>query len=404
MSVSAERSILARLSEDERLHSQAVASAIRARITASGGWLAFDAFMDLALYAPGLGYYSAGAVKLGAQGDFVTAPESSRLFGACLARQCAQVLSATGGGRILEFGAGSGALAASVLERLATLGALPAEYAILEVSADLAERQRARLRELPEALRQRVRFLSHLPEHPMRGVLIANEVLDALPCERFVVRAGRVRALGVACDAEGGFVEREGEASEPLVRLAQPLVDEFQLTEGYRSEVCSRLEPWVASAGECLEQGVMLLVDYGLPRAQFYHPQRREGTLRCHFRHRAHEDPLILVGLQDLSSWVDFTRVAQAGEAAGLSLAGFTTQAGFLIGTGIDELLGEAADEKTRVQRTGEAARLLLPGEMGEAFKVMALARELHEPLRGFSFQDRVPSLSRIPETDSPEP
>jgi SAM-dependent MidA family methyltransferase len=399
MSVSIERSI-ARLSQDERQHSQAVAEMIRARIAASGGWLAFDAFMELALYAPGLGYYSAGAVKLGARGDFVTAPETSPLFGECLARQCAQVLTATGGGSILEFGAGSGALAASLLETLASLGALPEEYAILEVSADLAERQRARLQRLPEALQRRVRFLSRLPEHPLRGVVIANEVLDALPCERFVVRDRGVRALGVACDANGTFVERETEASERLVRLAQPLVDEFRLAEGYRSEVSSRLKPWVATAGECLQQGVMLLVDYGLPRAQLYHPQRREGTLRCHFRHQAHEDPLILVGLQDISSWVDFTRVADAGAAAGLSLVGFTTQAGFLIGTGIDELLSAAPDEKTRLQRTGEAARLLLPGEMGEAFKVMALGRELNEPLVGFTFQDLAPSLPRIPGTD----
>jgi SAM-dependent MidA family methyltransferase len=392
MTTSAERSMLATLSDAERQHSSSLADLIRTRIAAAGGWLPFDTFMELALYAPGLGYYSAGAVKLGVGGDFVTAPEMSTLFGQCLARQCAEVLAVTGGG-ILEFGAGTGAMAATLLEALAELGALPDRYAILEVSADLAARQRTRLDALPEKLRQRVVWLERLPQEPMRGVVLANEVLDALPCSRFVVHETRVRALGVAMGADGAFIEREAFADDVLVRYAEPLVREFKLSDGYRSEVCWRIEPWITGVRQCLDQGAIFLIDYGLPRAQYYHPQRIDGTLRCHFKHRAHNDPFILVGVQDISSWVDFTRVAEAGAAAGLNLCGFTTQAGFLIGSGIEELLGADVDEITRTRRTGEAARLLLPGEMGEAFKVMALGRGFDEALRGFALQDLSPSL-----------
>lgn len=392
MTLSAERSMLTLLSETERQHSSSLADVIRTRIAAAGGWLPFDTFMELALYAPGLGYYSAGAAKLGVGGDFVTAPEMSRLFSQCLARQCAEVLAMTGGG-VLEFGAGTGAMAVTVLEAMAGLGVLPEQYAILEVSADLAARQRARVEELPATLRKRVVWLARLPEEPMRGVILANEVLDALPCARFVVHETRVRALGVAMGADGGFIEREAFADDLLVRYAEPLVREFGLADGYRSEVCWRIEPWIAGVRQCMERGVILLIDYGLPRAHYYHPQRTDGTLRCHFKHRAHNDPLILVGVQDISSWVDFTRVAEAGEAAGLNLCGFTTQAGFLIGSGIEELLEADTDDITRARRTGEAGRLLLPAEMGEAFKVMALGRDWDRPLRGFTLQDLSPSL-----------
>ena len=228
----------------------------------------------------------------------------------------------------------------------------------------------------------------------MCGVVLANEVLDALPCARFVVHETRVRALGVAMGADGGFIEREGFPDEQLARYAQPLVREFALADGYRSEAV--LADRALDRGNPREsgrQGAIILIDYGLPRAHYYHPQRVDGTLRCHFKHRAHNDPLILVGVQDISAWVDFTRVAEAGDAAGLQLCGFTTQAGFLIGSGIEELLGSDEDEITRARRTGEAGRLLLPAEMGEAFKVMALGCALPQPLRGFTLQDLSPSL-----------
>jgi SAM-dependent MidA family methyltransferase len=366
----------------EEAHSQAVARMIRERIDAGGGWLSFDAFMDLALYAPGLGYYSAGSAKLGAGGDFTTAPELSDLFSICVARQCAEVLELTGGS-ILELGAGTGQMAATVLETLASLGTLPERYAILEVSADLRDRQRMRIERLPEDLKRRVVWFDRLPAKPSSGVVLANEVLDALPCQRVIVRDGEARALGVIATAQDAFAEQEGRAENRLVaewkRLSRELP--YELPDDYRTELCLRVEPWIASLADCLDRGVMLLFDYGLPRAHYYHPERTQGTLRCHYKHRVHDDPLINVGVQDITAWVDFTRVAEAADAAGLQVRGFATQAAFLLGLGIESLVRDP-------RQASEARQLLMPGEMGEAFKAIALARDVDSPLSGFSVQD----------------
>lgn len=384
------------LSAEEEAHSAAVAALIRERVAAAGGWIPFDRFMELALYAPGLGYYSAGSVKLGPGGDFVTAPEVSDLFSRCVARQCAQVLA--GGGEILELGAGSGRMAAVILDSLASLGKLPAQYAILEVSADLVERQRQRLGKLPREIRERVTWLERLPERPINGVILANEVLDALPCRRFTLRSGAVRELGVAEEDEAavtGFVEREAAADEELASAGAALLRELPspLPEGYASEICLRVAPWIAGVAACLDRGLMLMFDYGLPRAHYYHPQRTEGTLRCHFKQRVHDDPYINIGVQDITAWVDFTRVAEAAAACGLDVAGFCTQAAFLLATGVDQLLAEATDAVEHARLAGEARRLLLPGEMGEAFKVMALTRKCDVALEGFALQDLRQSL-----------
>jgi SAM-dependent MidA family methyltransferase len=422
MTLSAPGSILPSLSPDEQQHSRAVAELIRQQTVAAGGWLSFERFMELALYAPGLGYYSAGSVKIGAGGDFVTAPEISDLFSRCVARQCAEVLAETGGD-ILEFGAGTGRMAATVLQALAEAGVLPDRYFILEVSADLAQRQRERLQELPPTLRDRVVWLDRLPERPIRGVILANEVLDALPCHRFTLRAGEVRELGVALDAAGerqrssglhapgerdwgadtssdsrdaqSFVESDATPGAALAAACHALMRELPqpLPDGYTSEVCLRVNPWITSVGECLERGVLLLFDYGLPRAHFYHPQRVTGTLRCHFKQRVHDDPYISVGVQDITAWVDFTRVAEAAVDSGLDVLGFATQAAFLLAMGIEQFTAEASDTVEHAKRAGEARRLLMPGEMGEAFKVMALARGYDLPLSGFSLQDLRHSL-----------
>ena len=386
--------ILPALSPDEQQHSAVVATLLREAVATAGGWLSFERFMDLALYAPGLGYYSAGSTKLGSGGDFVTAPEVSDLFSRCVARQCAEVLAVTGG-EILELGAGTGRMAATVLESLAAEGVLPERYSILEVSADLAERQRERLRALPAALRERVVWLDRLPPRPIRGVVLANEVLDALPCQRFVVTAAdAVQELGVAVEGDS-FVERLAPPDGALATACQSLLSELPqpLPPGYTSEVCLRLESWLASVGECLERGLILLFDYGLPRAHYYHPQRVTGTLRCHFKQRAHDDPYVNVGVQDITAWVDFTRVAEAAVAAGLEVAGFCTQAAFLLATGIEKFVAEADDIVEQTRRAGEARRLLLPGEMGEAFKVMALLRDYERGLGGFGLQDLRHSL-----------
>ncbi|HYL03080.1 MAG TPA: SAM-dependent methyltransferase [Steroidobacteraceae bacterium] len=394
MTRSAVRSTLPPLSPEERRHSETIAALIRSELADRGGWLSFERFMELALYAPGLGYYSAGSAKLGVGGDFVTAPEVSELFGRCLAAQCAAILAATGG-EILELGAGTGALAAALLPALAAHGVLPERYAILEVSADLAARQRARLASLAPALRERVVWLERLPEPALAGVILANEVADALPCRRFTVRGDRVEELGVAVGADGSFVCAEAPSDAALAAACTALRGTLResLPEGYTSELCLRLEPWIASLGDCLARGVLLLIDYGLPRAHYYHPQRHAGTLRCHFRQRAHDDPFINVGVQDITAWVDFTRAAEAGHAVGLELAGFTTQAAFLLALGLERSVAQAPDAVTRARLAGEARRLVMPEEMGEAFKVMALARGLDAPLAGFSLRDLRHSL-----------
>ena len=416
------------LSPDEQQHSCAVVAVLREAIAAAGGWLSFERFMDLALYSPGLGYYSAGSAKLGSSGDFVTAPEVSDLFSQCVARQVAEVLSVTAG-EILELGAGTGRMAATVLESLAAEGVSPERYSILEVSGDLAQRQRERLRSLPVGLRERVVWLERLPERPIRGVVLANEVLDALPCQRFVVAGAGVDAeppvaalagkagvdplsggvplasasaparsiveVGVSIEGDR-FVERTASPDEALAQACEALLAELPqpLSPGYTSEVCLRLEPWLASVGDCLERGLILLFDYGLPRSHYYHPQRVSGTLRCHFKHRAHDDPYVNVGIQDITAWVDFTRVAEVAVASGLEVAGFSTQAAFLLATGIERLAASGSEnivEQTR--RAGEARRLLLPGEMGEAFKAMALTRDYDGALGGFGLQDLRHSL-----------
>ena len=389
------------LSDEERAHSRRLERYIREFLAARGGVVGFDTFMRLALYEPGMGYYSAGATKLGPSGDFVTAPEVSSLFSRCVARQVAEVLRVTGGD-VLELGAGSGRMAADVLAELAALDVLPARYRILEVSADLAQRQRDRLAELPATLSARVDWLDRWPAEEMRGVVLANEVLDAMPVERFVLRgepgAQRVRALGVAVEGDG-FTWHESAAPAELENAVRTFLASLPapLPDGYTSEVCLAFQPWMAGLAAHLDRGVALLIDYGLPRAQLYHPDRSQGTLRCHFRHRAHDDPFVNVGLQDITAWVDFTRVAEAADSAGLEVLGFTTQAGFLIGCGLLELAGALPrDDAVEWARQASALQQLISeAEMGELVKAIAYGRGLPDDAIGFARRDRRDSLRR---------
>lgn len=358
-------------------------------IAAAGGWLSFERYMELALYAPGLGYYSAGAHKLGTAGDFTTAPEISALFGACVARQCAEVLSHLRAASILEIGAGSGRLAADILARLEALGQLPDHYWILDVSADLRERQRRHLEQRLPHLIGRVGWLDQPPQAPFDGLIIANEVLDALPVARFRWQDGHALELGVAIDQDR-FMWRPGPARPAVAEACRRAAAQSAWEDGYESECCPRLEAWTHSVTRALRAGAALWFDYGLPRAQYYLPERREGTLLCHFRQRAHADPFLRPGLQDITAWVDYTSLAEASRRAGFTLAGFTTQSYFLAGLGIDrEMRVMAGEDAARFARLAhEARRLMLPGEMGERFKAMAWLRGLDAPLSGFSLQD----------------
>lgn len=373
-------------SDEERATSERLRDVIREAIEPEGH-IPFSRFMELALYAPGLGYYAAGKQKFGASGDFVTAPDAYPLFGRCLARTAKAVLAGCGGGDILEAGAGSGRLAATLLNELAALDALPRSYQILELSTELRARQAATLKHEAPAFFDRVRWLERLPPAGFRGLMLGNELLDAMPVERFRVEAdGGVRRLGVTW-REDGFAWTEMSASEAMRARIAPL----GLAPGYTSEIGLVAEAWVRSMAERLAAGALLLIDYGFPRAEFYHPDRDAGTLMCHYRHRTHADPLILVGLQDVTAHVDFTAVAEAGADTGLDLLGYTSQAAFLIAGGLAALGRESdpGDARTHLELTRQIKKLTLPHEMGELYKAIALGRGLEGGLEAFMLQDR---------------
>jgi SAM-dependent MidA family methyltransferase len=383
------------LSAAEREHSQALLARIRAEIDRHDGWIGFARFMEMALYEPGLGYYSAGATKFGSAGDFVTAPEISPLFSRCVAAQCAEVLSTLGAGDVLEVGAGSGVMAADMLEELEALGQVPRRYLILESSADLRQRQRALLEQRAARHLGRIAWLDTPPES-LAGLIVANEVLDAIPVERFRVRGDKINALGVTWHGQGpdwSEVRARRELATRVRALERYVGENFP--NGYTSEVNLRHGPWIAGLAEALTRGVMLFIDYGLPRRQYYRPERHDGTLLCHFRHRFHNDPFLNVGLQDIGAWVDFTEVAEAGTNAGLAVAGYTTQAHFLMGAGIERYLAAVtrAQVAERVNIARQAMLLTLPAEMGERFKVIAMTRDYDRPLSGFAVRDLAASL-----------
>jgi SAM-dependent MidA family methyltransferase len=371
-----------------RAHSERVAERIRDEIAASGGWISFVRYMELALYAPGLGYYSAGARKLGKAGDFVTAPEISPLYGQTLARQVRQILDA-GLEEVLEVGAGSGALAATLLEELDRAGRLPRSYLILELSADLRERSRDTLAARVPHLLERVAWLNRLPP-AFSGVVLGNEVLDAMPVHIVRVEKGKI---------EEGGVGMRGERLDWSWRVASGDVLEaaraLELPEGFRTEVALAARAFVRSLADILERGVALFVDYGFPRKEYYHAQRREGTLMCHYRHHAHADPFFFPGLQDITSHVDFSAIAAAALEGGLEIAGYTSQAQFLVNCGITEVMARtpAEDRSAFLPLANQANRLMSPAEMGELFKVIALVRGFSAPLIGLTEGDRRQAL-----------
>jgi SAM-dependent MidA family methyltransferase len=362
---------------------------IKARIERNGGCIPFDEFMEAALYEPGLGYYSNGLMPFGEQGDFITAPESGGLFARCLAQCVASVLQSLEHGVVMELGAGSGVLAADLLSELQSLGVLPERYYILERSAAMRALQAETLRcKLPE-IAERVEWLEKLPAQSFSGVIFGNEVVDALPVKRFRWNNGSVRELGAGRD-NGSLSECECPASDKLEAYVCQLAQQGQWDGDYVSEYCPTLPAWINSLSDCLMQGLLLIIDYGYGRAEYYHPQRSMGTLICHYRHTAHADPFVFPGLQDITAFVDFTAIAAAAGDSGMHLEGYNSQAQFLVACGIDRLMMETNPNDTQrfLQLSNEAKRLILPGEMGERFKVIGFSRKLGKGVKGFGSQD----------------
>ena len=377
---------LPRPSDDALRQCAALVAEIRREIERADGWIDFARYMELALYAPGLGYYSAGSTKLGAAGDFVTAPELSRSFARALGLTLDAELAALASNDVLELGAGSGVLAANLLDTFARLGR-DVRYFILEPSADLKQRQQRAL--APFA--GKVQWLERLPATPFSGVVVANEVLDALPVARFAIEGGEPIAVGVVA-SQHGFGWERARASPELVGAVRAIERALgrALANGYCSEVCLALPPWLGALGACLERGSLLFVDYGLARSDYYHEQRADGTLICHYRHRAHDDPFVYPGLQDITAWVDFSACAEAATAAGFVVAGFTTQGQYLLSV-LAALPPALAVELASPQEQSALKTLILPGEMGERFKVMLLRKGIDGPaLPGKDFRYRL--------------
>lgn len=367
-------------------HSQRLLGQIRDEI-ARTGWMPFSRYMECALYAPGLGYYSGALQKFGRDGDFVTAPELTPLFGRSLARQLAELM-ALSAPHLIEAGAGSGRLAADLLAELDRLGAVPQSYRILELSAALRARQQALIAaELPH-LSTRVSWLDSLPD-AFDGVVIGNEVLDAMPVERLRNAAGRIEQAGLALDPSGQPALDWRPAPAALADEARAL----GFTDGYDSEINVAARAWVAEWARRIGRGALLLIDYGFPQAEYYHPDRRSGTLMCHYRHHAHTDALWMPGLNDITAHVDFTAIAQAAFDAGMSLAGYTSQANFLLNCGVLERLDRDADALSRAKQNAALNQLTSPAEMGELFKVICLTRDIEAPLTGFMRGDRSHTL-----------
>ncbi len=373
-------------------HSDRLRRQILAKIAAKDGFLSFYEFMRMALYEPGLGYYVAGSRKFGPGGDFVTAPEVSALFSQCLARQCAEVLKQLGGGSILELGAGSGVMAADILTELERLETPLRRYFILEVSPDLRARQRDLLAERVPHWLPRIEWLETLDGLALQGIVLANEVLDAMPVERFAYTGQGFEQCGVT-QVDGQLAWAQRAAPPATLGAVQTLFERYgaHWAADYRSEFNPQLGGWFASLFEALQLGVLIFIDYGYPGGEYYHPQRTSGTVIAHYQHRATEALLERVGLQDVTANVDFTAVADAALAAGFELDGYTTQAYFLLPNGLDTYYQAAVknvDEATAVMLSQQVRQLTLPAEMGERFQVIAFSKEYAAVLRGFTLQD----------------
>ena len=380
--------------------SETLQEKISLAIVENGGSISFEQYMQMALYEPGLGYYSAGSSKFGEQGDFVTAPEISPLFSRCIARQCQQILSEISSSKIscgiLEFGPGTGTMAIDIMLELARNNTLPEIYYLLEPSADLRQRQQLNIKHTIPELEERFVWLDRLPEEKINGVILANEVIDAMPVKRIVIDSD-IQEYAVTYDPgandETRFQWLKRDIDQDLKSDIQEMFD--MLKEGvptpYITEINCNIKPWINSLNDVLDRGLILISDYGYPRHEYFHPQRHEGTLICHYRHQAHDDPFLYPGLQDITASVEFTTVAEAAVDVGLHVSGFTTQAHFLIACGLDQFVleFETDDAAERSKMTQQVSKLTMPGEMGEKFKFIGLSKKFDNQLCGFGFIDQ---------------
>lgn len=376
---------------EEKQHSQKLVEQIRHQIKQAGGWIEFSRYMESVLYAPGLGYYSAGQQKFGEAGDFITSPEVSPLFAQTLAKPVAEILSVLESGNVIEFGAGSGRLASDLLQELQQKQCLPETYFIIELSAELRHRQQQTLKtEIPQ-LYNRVQWLDHLPDQTLNAVVLANEVLDAMPVQRFIKTDQGVQSLGVSIqNDEFCFVEQ---VADQVIRQSVQNIEQDlgrELNHNYSSEINLNIRPWLQSISDVLNQGAVYLIDYGYPRSEYYSVERYMGTMMCYYRHRALDDVFYLPGLIDITAFVDFTAVAEAGLEAGFDVNGFTSQANFLINCGLAQRVEHQMSNqiKTHLPLVQQMKTLTLPSEMGERFKVMGLNKNLDMILPGFEVRD----------------
>ena len=386
-------------SAEAAAHSNKVKERIIEAIESAGGQIRFADYMNLALYAPGLGYYSAGLKKFGRQGDFITAPEISPLFSRCLAIQCCHIMQQSGLNTLLEAGAGSGIMAIDIMQELERQDSLPEQYLILELSAELRDRQQQAIADKIPHLASRFHWLDQLPARPFNGIVIANELLDAMPVHLLRLSGTQNFERFVALDKEQAFVWQDQSIEDPRLndiadeirnihRSMQALND--KPGRDYITEVNLLAMDWIRSIADMMEQGAILLVDYGYTTREYYHPQRFMGTLMCHYQHHRHDDPFYLPGMQDITAHVNFSHIARSAEAAGLTLCGFTTQAHFLMAGGLVELTRDLdPDDVVRFTETARQIKMLtLPEEMGELFKVILLAKGKALSLPAFQFQD----------------
>lgn len=361
------------------------------KILTKQGELPFVEYMHLALYAPGTGYYSAGLEKLGAQGDFITAPELTPLFGKTLANQCLPILSHLDAPVLFEFGAGSGALCVDILTHLEAQASLPESYCILEVSANLRHRQQQRIQQQIPHLAHKVRWLDQWPDKPFNGIILANEVLDAMPVHRFMQTDEGLMESYITFNAQQELVESFKPCKHE--RLIKYVANNLQLQPPYLSEANLFIDDWLSAIAQILHKGVVLLLDYGFPRHEYYHPDRNQGTLMCHYQHHSHPNPLLHPGEQDITAHVDFTHLAEAGQQAGFAVSGYTNQASFLLANGLLSFIDALETEQEQFAAKQAIKQLTHPSEMGELFKVIALTKNIELPLAGFLLHDKRRSL-----------